>query len=1814
MMRWIARFTLAVLTGVLFSPAPTEARAVHYFDCKNCHRGGVSYTDLGNVKTNICLRCHRDSPQSWFINDGTMATPSGLFAETDASNARGSYPAGLLPGEETSHMWAAPDVNAAAGAAAPVNRRFYGRYGITAGKVACSRCHDPHGDEESNPQLLKLGGGAAEAMCLDCHRPWDQSDNHGWETHPLVADYAAKAAASSGRLLAAPGNGGGSGDIRLVNGGVSCTSCHGVHFVDSDASTVDGKGRPLSPGSGRLLRADGPQRTNKSALCQACHTYLEHGDASGEKAGCLVCHGGHAYDPTAPNGFVLRKIAATATFGEVSGLVYSSPEVLNAALKYTFWNDRTDGTADGYCEKCHGDAGTIGAGAGQYHVRTAVCTDCHVHNRPGNAYSFEPNCGACHAFPPAWGSHQAHLADGRLLAPLACGTCHKASGHRNDLSEVRFDPADPRLAGASYSDQGGDETSRYTPAGGYSAEPAYGSCGSLYCHSNAAPFDGLNVFRNPLWGGEAQSCASCHGSGGRTTSLSGRHGGHTDATTYGFACPKCHADTVTAEAAIGDNSRHVNQVKDVSFASGGAYDAGTRACTTTYCHSDGRGGLPGQAVKWSDAGPLSCASCHNGRIGDASQMQSNAHLRLANEVWIRQYPCASCHYETVDGVGDLKSFSRHVNGAKDIAFDSKWSILGKPAPTYNAANLVCENIYCHSDGTTVNPEIRDFPWNLDQHADCDTCHGHDRSDDCSRCHTGAVPSWSPEDQWKRAMPMYANTGPGTERANSHLRHLETEFSCENCHATTVVGACGDCHGATVPAGVMTEVGHVNAAVHVNKIKDVVFKDGGSYDPVHKRCTNTACHTGNDPVWGDSVQSEILCLTCHGTTEADVDDFNAFNDTQGRINMNEWFSAGHGRKTADGPYPSGNAAANFPGNPCWYCHDNQILHKDAENPFRLKMHPQFEARFEKECVYCHMERTDSECLGCHNAVESLSPQLPAIVPPTFTTDHSGYTDGGTSCLTAGCHLPMDETQCLSCHDNPGNSAPQLVAGKVYVGSPDPPYSLDHATYADGLTSCLTSGCHTADAHIHNTGAGVWNSALKTDVKNQYLMMGVCLQCHDNDDNGRCNACHTGSQYVLGYDPGTGFKSGASKASSTHFGFKHFADYQNNGVWRGGKFCWDCHDPHGDTNIYMIQNKVATETDGAFGVPLKREAVTFTKKQSGLDYAKNSPPYNGICNVCHQETGQHYRFDYGDGHQSGRVCTTCHNHGFGDSHASGRSCTECHQNKPISTHTGFSQPRDCTKCHEGAILKRLDIMRQFRGQSHHVQGVEVNNRHCYSCHWEATEEGLINLDYHEGYNYKTHSGTSNAKSDLVIWGPGERPARYELGTTAQTFVAQKIGTAEERAEVAKVNDHCIGCHSDQNNNTESFGDCKTPRQYAWDRSSIAARYLQTGTTVWGKYPAASLSARKVQTKAFSAHGNAVANEGGWSTATGEDETLPNTRGGSRNVQCYDCHSSHGSYTSGVTSSYRTFDNNFGGGNLKETQAGKGGYGVTYKAKGISGGVNPMNPGAAQCFDCHETADGAAAGRPWGYQSTYGATAPIIGYRDSSRFGGGSTGHKSRFGYRSGMNSLGGHLKASAPLSQPADGAINGLCSPCHDPHGVSSSLGDDLSYGVPLLKGTWLTSPYKDDKPQRAEDINAVSYVYIDRKIFGNASTRIAEDESRFAGLCLRCHPKEKLTDGINKNTSFRSPDRIHETVKGWGNNQEHSYPCAKCHSPHASGLGRLMRTNCLNPSHRGEVTAGGSPTYGDEGRYPNLDGYTWPSCHESMTGSWNNQQWNDVTPW
>ncbi|RII24946.1 MAG: hypothetical protein CXR31_15715, partial [Geobacter sp.] len=689
-----------------------------------------------------------------------------------------------------------------------------------------------------------------------------------------------------------------------------------------------------------------------------------------------------------------------------------------------------------------------------------------------------------------------------------------------------------------------------------------------------------------------------------------------------------------------------------------------------------------------------------------------------------------------------------------------------------------------------------------------------------------------------------------------------------------------------------------------------------------------------------------------------------------------------------------------------------------------------------------------------------------------------------------------------------------------------------------------------------------------------------------------------------------------------------------------------------------SNVACHSDGtsvATGV-LAANAVTWGPTKLACNGCHGNPPaytsgspkanshqrHNFTCNSCHSATTS-----------NGTTITTASNHlnraynvnpGGGASfsyafNAAGGSCSAISCHGTTSAQWGSSS---CLGCHSVAQGNRAAITSQFGANSHHIQGTVTDDK-CYQCHWEANSNGTINPAYHGG------AAAPGSPVDLVVYGAAARPTTFTAGATAVQYTAN--GT---RGEIEKVTSHCLGCHSDQNNSATPFGDGKTPKQYAWDGTSVAARYAQTGKTTWGKYSTVANAAQKRIAKSLSAHGNAAGNQRGWNTTTGVDGAITNT-GGNVNVQCYDCHNSHGSTVAGTTTRYVSATVN--GGLLKETVNGVGGYATTYKpqAGGSVADKNARNAGASLCLDCHMNP--TATQTPWGYTSTYGATQAVLGYWDAPKYKDYSTsGAEQRFSFKKKNAVMGGHFGASSPLSSTPMGSIDGLCTPCHDPHGVSPTLGANQQYAVPLLKGTWLTSPYKEDTSPR-DDVSGtirtergfegVPY-HIDQNTF--ASGNITQTVDQSAGLCLGCHPKTALTNGTTH--TWKSKDRVHESVMNWKTapgTRQHSYSCSKCHTPHDNSvLPRLMVTNCLDGRHKGRTAYNPSPAitgsgsgdwggcYGMAAYSPTCwePNYLWTSgsgripgnywggdgsnsqisCHEGDTGSGTDQGWNVVTPW
>lgn len=1401
-------------------------------------------------------------------------------------------------------------------------------------------------------------------------------------------------------------------------------------------------------------------------------------------------------------------------------------------------------------------------------------------------------------------------------------------------------------------------------------------------------------------------------------------------TSYSqIKCAACHAATATATMTIADRARHVDGQVDVAFSSSssaanGRYNgssakplspaskapgSGYGSCENVYCHSTGQGdGGTWPPVystpTWGDQESGKCGTCH-GTTGASthggfpwgivqrkiSSGSHKKHLDYTYGISSRDMRCAVCHaYEpasfnskgsTCGPVCHTGTPAKHANYAINVGIGSYFGA----AATYNGSATpgsgygACSAVYCHSDGQAIPSTYAVATWGNKASGACGTCHG---------ASAAAPPASAP-----------------------HRKHMEITGPYRF--------ACAECHNGTVQATTSAAVRPVftNSTTHVNKEREVRFDTTnpfGIYSSATGSCVNLYCHSaGNSAVsssslpgiYGGSVYARLSwngttsCNSCHGRSTAN--------------GMPDYATAGSpGAATANShaKHVASSAIA------CGECHEKTTKNGSIRSAYHVNGTPSVFFNLSggnkagvyttanKTCAstYCHGTSSavawggTTACVSCHGATFTTFSSLKnkgahalhvetETLPVSFAGSGVGNLSASPSAYRFGCascHTPARAGHANGIRNGGGGTA-EVYFG--YTSSVMKGAYLPGALQAgsdNGFTWTAGTGCNTSYCHSNGQNAPgrvnvAWNAPRES--------LG-CDGCHGNGMSSALSGKHT--QHVnpalnsaLGAGNGFGcVQCHAKTLSSTStignkvFHVNKYIDYS--GVRAGGsvrynqstKVCTNiyCHS-NGNPSALVYANVPAWNSTGTLGC----NGCHGTGSDSGAPQYGNGGPETAtanshyghtrnasgtvVCSDCHRKTasatadGRFKDYSAAAYHINGRPdisfgaragASASYNPSTGEC-----SNVACHGNVAVSW---GSTGGGCLTCHSGSIGGRAAIGPQFSANSHHVQGTEATSAHCFQCHWEANADGTINYAYHD-------SAISGGPVDLVIYGAGSRPATYTEGTTAIRYTAN--GT---RTEFAKINGHCLGCHSDKNNSATPFGDGKTPKQYAWDGNSISARYGDTATTTWSKYSGTNVTPKNTVTKALSAHGNATANHGGFNTS----ETWPDTRNGAAIVLCFDCHNSHGSGVSGTTTSYASATTN--GGILKDTAAGKGGYAQTYKPAG-GGSVtshNLFNAGAGLCFDCHLTA--SAGTKPWGYSGTFGATQAILGFMDTPYFGTGTFPRQTMFSYKATPN-MGGHFGASSALSISASRSINGLCTPCHDPHGVSPTLGANKIHAVPLLKGTWMTNPYKEDVapatdenfiaiaavgytgeyegPSRSSTKLATQQTYmkaykIDQNTFGpggNAAVNstaygINETDAEFAGLCLNCHAKNTLTNGTNH--TWTGKDRIHESVKGWKTATtpiQHKFTCSKCHAPHNASLPRLMVSNCLDSQHKGRVTYNTAPKL--SGSYRGDEGYgsgKWPGSYSAVVGEHqdlnvnktftcheNNdttQKWNVKTRW
>jgi predicted CXXCH cytochrome family protein len=235
----IMRMTLTImaLTALLFFWGLAGATddphgATDSIYCEQCH---IAHSTLGEILINatdslvstLCLSCH--TPGGW----AGMTKPLSSSQKADPGNSG------------TSHAWDVSAINPTYGADLPSQQVLLDHLAADS-SITCATCHDPH--ENSTPPFLRLDN-SADALCLDCHSQRNMTSVRTWTGNPLshpvgvalpVADTTFHNPPLDVDGNPQPSDGNTTNDFVLNGGVVRCTSCHGVHYTDSNSGTVDG--------------------------------------------------------------------------------------------------------------------------------------------------------------------------------------------------------------------------------------------------------------------------------------------------------------------------------------------------------------------------------------------------------------------------------------------------------------------------------------------------------------------------------------------------------------------------------------------------------------------------------------------------------------------------------------------------------------------------------------------------------------------------------------------------------------------------------------------------------------------------------------------------------------------------------------------------------------------------------------------------------------------------------------------------------------------------------------------------------------------------------------------------------------------------------------------------------------------------------------------------------------------------------------------------------------------------------------------------------------------------------------------------------------------------------------------------------------------------------------------------------------------------------------------------------------------------------------------------------------------------------------
>jgi predicted CxxxxCH...CXXCH cytochrome family protein len=635
-------------------------------------------------------------------------------------------------------------------------------------------------------------------------------------------------------------------------------------------------------------------------------------------------------------------------------------------------------------------------------------------------------------------------------------------------------------------------------------------------------------------------------------------------------------------------------------------------------------------------------------------------------------PCYDCHvvHGSANNNTQLKSDERWANlgDTRSNAANNRTFCLGCHVASNDAATTgTVENLQRQTAGLnklklpTANP--------IDEHASTST-------QSCAACHAGRNANdntYSPHNPASGQCDLcHESQGAKSSAAatfnGAHARHTDNttyRLACKQCHSWTATVAPAT-HKNDAAATQHAEVRFDNQAVaawaNIQYATATIFEYRSMYNnPYGASVSVPAYAAGSDNATVDARQSSVRW-------------------TGGTCSQVWCHSTGYsGDNVARNPQWIQNSLPSD----CTGCHGN-----NAASANRMGT-----AGWGSPAHLAHITN-GYECSSCHRGtVGAATSRAIAFydnhvngVPNVLSGDNAvfAYDNSTHTCSSVNCHsgnsanwfTDVGKLSCANCHirangdlDDFGNGSPATMSGNGLTAAIDNAewlwsgHGRDTGTYDISLDNAanLLSGGGTSNnkcSFCHDSGIAHDNVANPFRLANgNWQGLGW---------NGNCYVCHSNisGKTATGYTPPAdttgnyGAKTAVNRVGDAHYNPGSTVNARHSSTYNGGKFCFDCHDPHGDRrsgsgNIFMVGSRVSMKTDNTLGLPVggndnsNRRVAAFVNNVNGSDYATGSGSFQGICETCHEgATGitHYYNTGAGTAHSTSK-CTTCHIHDGG-----------------------------------------------------------------------------------------------------------------------------------------------------------------------------------------------------------------------------------------------------------------------------------------------------------------------------------------------------------------------------------------------------------------------------------------------------------------------------------------------------------------------------------------------------------------------------------------